>query len=245
VEVVVSDAAFSPFPKMGRLTRTCVITEKIDGTNAQVNIVPKSLVSLAEDVSAVVAESADSFMFAGSRTRYITPGENTDNAGFAAWVQEHADELFELGPGRHFGEWWGSKIQCGYGLTEKRFSLFNTSRWTDRHFIPTSDGLTYIGEGEVGSMPGEGKQWAPRCCYVVPVLHEGLFSERVVDNMLALLKHQGSVAAPGFMQPEGIVIYHVPTGVSFKKTLVRDESPKTAQPKPTYSADSEWARSET
>ena len=240
-----SEAAFLPFPKMGRLTRTCVITEKIDGTNAQVNIVPKSLVSLAEDVSAVVAESADSFMFAGSRTRYITPGKSTDNAGFAAWVKDNAADLFQLGPGRHFGEWWGSKIQCGYGLTERRFSLFNTSRWVDRH---TEAGLIGDMWPDVANLE-PGQQFAPACCHVVPVLFEGMFSDHVVHNMLELLRARGSVAAPGWMKPEGIVVFHTATGTLFKKTLEGDESPKAlhkvAQPVSQAAIDSEWARSET
>lgn len=29
---------FKEFPKMGRLSRECVVTEKIDGTNAQIYI---------------------------------------------------------------------------------------------------------------------------------------------------------------------------------------------------------------
>jgi hypothetical protein len=79
-----------------------------------------------------------------SRSRWITPDD--DNFGFAAWVEANRDELLTLGPGRHFGEWWGSGIQRGYGLPkgEKRFSLFNVSRW------------------------GESR---PACCHVVPVLY--------------------------------------------------------------------------
>ena len=102
---------FVAFPKIPRLSRRCVITEKIDGTNA--------CIFIGEDGEFLV----------GSRTRWITP-EN-DNHGFARWAYEHKDELLGLGPGRHFGEWWGQGIQRGYGLKEKRFSLFNTSRWMD------------------------------------------------------------------------------------------------------------------
>ena len=31
---------FQPFSKIARLNRDCVITEKLDGTNAQVHVVP-------------------------------------------------------------------------------------------------------------------------------------------------------------------------------------------------------------
>jgi hypothetical protein len=122
----VSDAEFVPFPKMARLSREIIITEKLDGTNAQVFI------------------GEDGLIRAGSRTRWITPED--DNYGFARWVHNHADELRGLGPGRHFGEWWGQGIQRNYSLTEKRFSLFNVSRWGEER---------------------------PACCHVVPVLYRG------------------------------------------------------------------------
>ena len=80
---------FKGFPKMARLSREIIVTEKIDGTNAQVFI------------------TDDGDVMAGSRTRWIYPGD--DNFGFAAWVQEHRDELLTLGPGQHFGEWWGAR----------------------------------------------------------------------------------------------------------------------------------------
>ena len=37
----------------------------------------------------------------------------------------------------------------------------------------------------------------------------------------------GSSAAPGFKQPEGIIIYHTAGNLLFKVTLVGDEKPKT------------------
>jgi hypothetical protein len=204
---------FEEFPKMARLTRDCVITEKIDGTNAQVHIVRASdapdVVTLQSDMAQVVI-AADPvlgmLMFAGSRTRYITPID--DNFGFAKWVKEHADELWALGEGRHYGEWWGSGIQRNYGLTEKRFSLFNTARWADerdREKYPTD---------------------RPACCHVVPVLYAGLFGPKHDENMLLKLQHEGSFAAPGFMKPEGVVVYHTAANVYFKKTLEKDAEGK-------------------
>jgi hypothetical protein len=222
-----SEVQFQPFPKMARLTRECVITEKIDGTNAQVFIEHMDSGVFADRYPEpffrnVVAHRRTpddaqntEVMFAGSRTRYITP-EN-DNMGFAAWVRANAEDLFNLGPGRHFGEWWGSKIQRGYGRTYKTFSLFNTTRWKE---LPE--------EGPIPCVPGEGQLWAPACCSVVPELYRGLFSERIVENMLLKLKHGGSVAAPGYSQPEGIVIYHTAAGTMFKKLLENDDIPKSA-----------------
>lgn len=172
-------AEFQEFPKIPRLNRTVIVTEKIDGTNACV----------------VVGE--DGAVTAQSRSRIITP--EADNFGFAAWVRDHADELRALGKGHHFGEWWGLGIQRGYGLNERRFSLFNTKRW------------------------GETR---PACCHVVPVLAiwNGFYA---VDKTLEKLRSEGSMAAPGFMNPEGVVAFHGHSGAMFKVTLEKDEEPKS------------------
>lgn len=114
---------FEEFQKIARLKRECLITEKIDGTNAQIQIVPLALdgVDLTGNWRAlVVAANETHVMFAGSRSRYITPTD--DNFGFAKFVKANADALWSLGDGRHYGEWWGLGIQRGYGQTEKRFS---------------------------------------------------------------------------------------------------------------------------
>jgi len=195
---------FTEFAKIPRLNRPCVITEKIDGTNAQIHIIPDAEIApCGPNESYVIADDrmGQRRMFAGSRTRYIAPGD--DNFGFAAWARAHADELWKLGPGRHFGEWWGSGIQRGYGLPkgERRFSLFNTSKWRDDVVRPT-------------------------CCHVVPVLYEGLFSTTAAHDVLAYLAASGSSAAPGFMKPEGIVVFHVAGNLMFKATIDRDDEPK-------------------
>ena len=144
---------FAPFPKLSRLFREVIITEKIDGTNSQVMVLE------------------DGRVLAGSRNRWITPGKTTDNHGFAQWVEAHAADLRDgLGVGQHFGEWWGSGIQRGYGQDCKRFSLFNTHRWCDEH---------------------------PECCDVVPTLYRGIFSERAVKDAMSWLQTHGSSAAPG------------------------------------------------
>lgn len=180
---------FEPFSKIARLSREIIVTEKIDGTNALVYV---------DSLGGV---------HAGSRTRWITL--EADNYGFAAWVKKHEAELRQLGPGRHFGEWWGSGIQRGYGLQERRFSLFNTQRWHDTDFV------------------SETRQQSPACCRVVPVLYAGPFSTAAVEDALAALQKSGSVAAFGFMRPEGVVVYHTAARILFKKTLEKDEAPKT------------------
>lgn len=174
---------FEGFQKIPRLKRGMLITEKIDGTNAQIYI----------------SDEGDQ-MLVGSRNRWIDP--NNDNVGFARWAQDHIEELYQLGPGRHFGEWWGQGIQRRYGLQEKRFSLFNTGRWNNN------------------TPP-------PACCGIVPVLFAGEFTTQNIDRTLEGLRTGGSVAAPGFMNPEGIVVFHPQSKQLFKVTLDDDAVPKS------------------
>jgi hypothetical protein len=174
---------FTAFPKIPRLRRDCIITEKIDGTNAAVGI------------------TEDGTVYAQSRKRVIKP--EADNFGFAKWVAENASALVDtLGPGLHFGEWWGLGIQRGYGLDHKRFSLFNTHRWADAD-LSSVEGLS-----------------------CVPVLYDGMFNSDDVECALEFLHTHGSQAAPGFMRPEGIIVFHVAANSMFKVTLENDETPK-------------------
>lgn len=204
---------FSEFPKMARLSRECIITEKIDGTNAQIYIVEQDGFTMPGSI----CESGGLAMFAGSRTRWITP--ESDNFGFASWAKEHADELFGLGTGRHFGEWWGCGIQRGYGLTEKRFSLFNTMRWclhdAEPATIPSADPRLV-----------KMQERLPECVGLVPQLWRGEFNTMAADAWIQYLAKHGSFAAPGFMRPEGIVCFHIAAGVGFKKTIEKDDQPK-------------------
>ena len=59
---------------------------------------------------------------------------------------------------------------------------------------------------------------------MVPVLYEGIFDTVIIDKVLKELDEKGSVAFPGFMRPEGIVIYHKAANCYFKKTLLNDSS---------------------
>lgn len=172
---------FNKFEKIPRFSRDCVITEKIDGTNAQIYI----------------GENGE--FLTGSRNRWITPKD--DNFGFSKWAHENKEELLTLGVGRHFGEWWGQGILRNYGLKEKRFSLFNTGRWNEEN--------------------------KPKCCHVVPVLYAGMFGTNAPQECIDLLKENGSVASSGFDKPEGIIIYHIAGNLYFKKTILKDEMPKS------------------
>lgn len=196
--------AFQPFPKISRISRECVITEKIDGTNA------------------VVYVGEDGRVVAGSRTRWLFAPQGqkdqkgADNFGFASWVLDHTEELRELGPGWHYGEWWGAGIQRRYGLAEKRFSLFNVGKW-----IPWVDPTKFH---PLPQLPEQ--KIAPPCCHVVPVLARGVFSTYLVDEALEVLRIGGSFAAPGFHKPEGVVVYHEASKTLFKRLIEGDEIPK-------------------
>lgn len=198
---------FQEFPKMARLSRECIVTEKIDGTNAQVYI------------------TEDGQFLTGSRNRWITP-EN-DNFGFSRWAHDHKDELMTLGVGRHFGEWWGSGIQRGYGLPkgEKRFSLFNVSRWVLAGQTPGVKSKAW--DNAAKAWKETLQDVLPACCGLVPVILRGDFDTSSVSTAIERLKTLGSVAAPGFMDPEGIVVFHTAGMVGFKKTIKDDETPKS------------------
>ena len=177
---------FVAWPKIYRLYRPVIITEKVDGSNAAIH----------------VPEDDSQPLYAQSRKRIITPQKGDDNFGFAAFVQENSDEIrVKLGPGLHFGEWYGLGIQRGYGLDEKRFALFNVKRWKDEPL--------------------------PEQVCTVPVLYEGAFSDDVVRQCLTELRTGGSLAGIDVFDPaEGVVVYFTQANTSFKVTLENDEMSK-------------------
>lgn len=199
---------FEAFPKIARLKRELVITEKLDGTNACVCLFP------LDSPDAYDAADHDPYclcivpgdapgdiplaMYVGSRKRWIAPegtarlDKGCDNFGFAGWVLDRAMEFGKLGEGRHYGEWYGEGIQRGYGVQGKRFALFNCNRW------------------------GPHNPNTPACCEVVVRLPTDN-----PDEAMAALSQHGSFQVPGFKQPEGIVVYHTASRNYYKQT-VRD-----------------------
>ncbi len=190
---------FEAFPKMQRVEKMStrfVITEKLDGSNAQ------------------IAFDEEGKMFVGSRNRWLTPGKNSDNYAFAAWCEEHADELRALGAGRHYGEWYGDgigqrgklyadAIRAREGLEYdpskplRRLALFNTLRWMHSEAQPL-----------------------PACCELIAVLCEGQgHPEGVMRDAECVLRTLGSRHVPGMMDPEGFVIYLPGQRVGFKRVF--------------------------
>jgi hypothetical protein len=154
-----------------------------------------------DGTNASVHISDDGEILAGSRTRFVTPED--DNHGFAKYVEGNKSEFLKLGAGVHYGEWWGPGINRGYGRREKVFSLFNVIRWRKPGIV------------------------LPACCELVPVLYEGIMAVCPIDDCLQWLHEMGSKVSPGFMRPEGIVIYHIAANQMFKITLEDDEIPKS------------------
>ncbi len=204
---------FQRFQSLTRFSHDWTITEKIDGTNACVIIEPDDRMAWgdAEYDYAMIAKLKGFAVYAQSRNNLIYPGK--DNAGFAGWVADNAEELVDaLGEGRHYGEWCGAGIQRRYDLPGKKFALFNTHRWS---------GLA--GHTEGGLIGGQ--------LTVVPVLAEGYMDNpgQVALECMDKLKAEGSAFSPGFMDPEGVVMRHNPSGTVFKKTFDYDEQGKWAE----------------
>lgn len=199
---------FQPFPSLTRFSQDWTVTEKIDGSNGHILIA--DLADPDINHAYAVERIGDTLVFAGSRKRFLSCDKQGDHMGFAAWVKANAEALIDtLGYGRHYGEWWGQGIQRGYGLKEKRFSLFNVNRWKQ------SD-VEHINGLHVVPVLGDISQY-----YDCPGSMFKTFMER--------LKTDGSYAAPGFMDPEGIVMYHGRSRTMFKKTFDYDEQGKWAE----------------
>lgn len=194
---------FQGWGKTPRLFRDIVITEKIDGTNAAV-IIKKVDEYEADRIDAHVTRDVDGQWWAigaQSRKRIIKPG--ADNYGFAGWVYSNAYLLRDLlGEGYHYGEWWGKGIQRGYGLDEKRFSLFNVNRYADA--AARANGLFDV----------------------VPTMYAGPYSEEAVRRALIGLTNGGSWAAPEYTNPEGVIVYHSASNQVYKALLDNDHLPK-------------------
>jgi len=196
---------FEAWPSISRLYREAIVTEKLDGSNAAFVVVEAEDDYLDSEYVGGTFSTVDgvSYKFAAqSRKRLISPKD--DNFGFAKWAWGNAQALVGvLGPGKHYGEWWGNGIQRGYGLPrgEKRFSLFNTPRWRDT---------------DLSSVDGLG---------VVPELYVGPFSLDKIEVVKENLLKYGSVASPGFMDPEGVVVYHTASRTAYKSTFDACDDP--------------------
>jgi hypothetical protein len=204
---------FVKWPSIPRLSKErMLITEKLDGTNACIVIeLADSMDDSGEWITPACSVTLGSdlyYLWAQSRSRFITPED--DNFGFAKWVHKNAEALINtLGVGKHFGEWWGSGIQRGYGLSEKRFSLFNAPRWSETisYLFPHKD--------------------VPEL-RTVPILYQGPVDWSKPDEWREKLS-RGSVASPTFAKAEGMVLYLREANTSYKILLENDDIHKWEQ----------------
>lgn len=183
---------FRKWGKTARWGSPFDITEKLDGTNAAVLI---QSVDLSTDeymfpvTEWLLSSKGQTYTVAAqSRTRIITPED--DNYGFAQWVEDNIHTLVEdLGPGTHYGEWWGAKIQRAYGLTngERYFSLFDHKR--------------YGAEFEWNTL-------TPNLGLVPLMNYDDEFTMEALSDAVTALKEHGSFAHSGkFDRPEGVVVH--------------------------------------
>lgn len=198
---------FKPWPSIPRMSKErAVVTEKLDGSNSAVRIRPFDIdADRSQQVDTVSIDGVQYTLWAQSRKRLLQPVKEKDNFGFARWVYDNAVALVRvLGPGDHYGEWWGSGIQRGYGLSEKRFSLFNAPRWAEliKHDVATT---------EISNL------------YTVPLLYSGPFYNLDTAALREMLYTQGSKAVPGGRAAEGMVVYLREVNASYKVLLENDD----------------------
>jgi hypothetical protein len=185
------DTVFKAWPKIPRVeNRKEFYTEKIDGTNSCIIILEcAEYQKYVQPPIGRVYHEGKTYSI-WTQSRNRLITPNDDNYGFSKWVYNNLINLLDLGEGYHYGEWWGNGIQRGYGLNHKRFSLFNTKRW------------------------GEHNPNTPECCNVVPTIH----ANSVEEAKLQLIT-KGSIAVPGYMNPEGVIVYEYNTD-SYWKAII-------------------------
>lgn len=197
---------FKAWPSIPRMSKErAIVTEKLDGSNSAVRIRPWNIFEdSANAVNTVEVDGTLYNLWAQSRKRFLGITKDTDNFGFGGWVFDNSEKLVKiLGPGDHYGEWWGSGIQRGYGLSEKRFSLFNAPRWME--LIKPTEATTEIPN-----------------LYTVPLLYSGQFYDLNVGELRQDLINNGSKVVPGF-KSEGMVVYLREVNASYKVLLENDD----------------------
>lgn len=175
---------FKKWPKIPRLENEVFhITEKIDGTNGCVVIRPCSWMT---DIYPPLYHINDIGIWAQSRTRIIT--READNYEFAMWVRDNSEQLMnDLGIGYHYGEWWGKGINREYGITHRRFSLFNRDKQSS-----ACENVPYLARSNFDTLHYD------------------------ITRLKTELLNFGSLAAKGFCRPEGLVVYAALARTSWK-----------------------------
>lgn len=198
---------FQKWPSIPRLSKErMTITEKIDGTNSAIRILPTENFE-PDSFHNRLFEYDGMSVWVQSRSRFLKPTKNEDNFGFAKWVAENGYALVDiLGPGNHYGEWWGSGIQRGYGLEkgEKRFSLFHATKWMET--IKVEPGSTEV-----------------HALCTVPLLYTGDFEGGVITRLKETMRLKGSNAVSHAFAAEGFVVQLREAGSAYKVLLENDD----------------------
>lgn len=217
---------FQAWPKIPRWEKRgteMFITEKVDGTNAAIHIGGEG--DNADGQSSV-------FIGAQSRTRMLDPLNGIDNNGFGVWVMQNAEALIRLlGPGIHYGEWYGGKIQRGYGLQQKRLALFDTRRWhtQDTFLIESWHGGPNRRVWNQDIEESTTNELQELGVHPIPLLYAGAWHTEAVDELTEYLKESGSVVVPGYQNPEGLVIKHR-NSQQLYKVILEGDTPKSKKP---------------
>lgn len=170
---------FKAWPKIPRLENEVYhITEKIDGTNACIIIQPYDKYEHVE-VNPLYYTKIDSYTNLGlfAQSRTRLITPEDDNFGFAKWVKENAEQLIE-----DLGEGYHFGEWWGKGI-QRGYDL-DHKRFS--LFNPTK-------HSEV--------------CYNVPYLEASEYLWETIEKWRFRLEKTGSQASPGYMKPEGLVVY--------------------------------------
>jgi hypothetical protein len=213
---------FKKWEKIPRLANEKMhVSEKVDGSNACVVILPfepeYDIFEASEQFALVTVDGVHYKVAAQSRTRFLFDEKNRDNFNFARWVFGNAEKLVRiLGYGRHYGEWWGSGIQRGYGLVngDRRFSLFDTRRW----------GIDSEGRDSIFERPEEE---TVRELGVVPELYSGPVDLGKINEVLEELDTNGSRVVSSYQKAEGVIVNFSLSRVSYKAFIDDDGMPKS------------------
>lgn len=213
--------SFEPFPKIGRLNAAMTVTEKIDGTNGQLQFDSLGNMLVGSRKRQIFPEGTFFAPESNEDPGALKPVKGTDNFGFAQWAYRHQYKLFDfLGEGRHYGEWAGNGIQRGYGMTEKRFFLFNAARFgPGRQEVPQD--LLNIGLDSV------------------PVLYEGEHDQLKLDEIMYNLYTTGSYLNE--WKPEGIIVYMHGVKELYKRTFEHEYGKWKPQPPKMQGRNIAWA----
>lgn len=203
------DNLISDWPTIPRLTESLIVTEKLDGVFGKIHISDYPPSTYTSDHTVTKTPDGRAFIVTAA-TRDFKLKHDTDYFGFREWVYAHAQSLaMILGPGDHFGEWWGGGIRRGYGLPDgdRRFSLFDFNRWSS--MIGQTLEMTEVDE-----------------IRVVPIITTlSSFDSSDIHRLLDLLRRTGSYAEVGYKPAEGVVIYNT-DGLPVVKAVLKDDRPK-------------------